>query len=227
MGINKSNIAAIATKGILGGIPYFGPLISEIVFAIIPDRRIQRIETVLKYLVSKIPEIDRPQVEQRIKSPESVDLLEDGFIQASRALSEERKDYIASLIKNSLTNNELKHIEYKKLMSLLSELNDLEILILKSNRISSERDEFWSKHRDSITLSPLTLDALQEDKDKYAFLEAYQLHLINIGLLKPYYSQPRKGTLPEFDHKTGMMEASGYSITYLGELLLRSIDQLE
>jgi hypothetical protein len=38
------------------------------------------------------------------------------------------------------------------------------------------------------------------------------------------YRKSKKGDMPEFDEKTGMVKASGNSITHLGRLLLRSID---
>jgi hypothetical protein len=144
MSTKGTDIAAIIGKGLLGAIPFVGPLAAEIVGAIIPNQRIDRIETVLRLLETKISEEDKEKVKQRIVSPESVDLIEDGFVQASRALSEERKEYIASLLKNSLTDDQLKHIEYKRLLSILGELNDLEVLILKSLTFYTEKKEVRS-----------------------------------------------------------------------------------
>ena len=39
------------------------------------------------------------------------------------------------------------------------------------------------------------------------------------------FKKPKRGELPEFDEKTGMVKVGGYEITSLGRLLLRSIDQ--
>lgn len=228
MSTKGTDIATIIGKGFLGAIPFVGPLAAEIVGAIIPNQRIDRIESLLKLLESKIPEEDRQKVEQRIISQESVDLIEDGFVQASRALSEERKEYIASLLKNSLTDDDLKHIEYKRLLSILGELNDLEILILKSQIIyrgQPEHDEFWEAH-ESALIPPLAhLGSTQEEIDKHTIYQTHKLHLANLGLLKARFKKPKRGELPEFDEKTGMIKAQGYDITSLGRLLLRSIDQ--
>jgi len=46
-----------------------------------------------------------------------------------------------------------------------------------------------------------------------------------MGLLKARFKKPKRGELPAFDDKTGMIKAQGYEITGLGRLLLRSIDQ--
>jgi hypothetical protein len=45
-------------------------------------------------------------------------------------LSDERKEYIANLLKNSLTREDLDHAGKKKLLSLLGELLDPEIILL-------------------------------------------------------------------------------------------------
>lgn len=228
MSTKGTDIATIIGKGLLGAIPFVGPLAAEIVGAIIPNQRIDRIESLLKLLESKIPTEDRQKVEERIIFPESVDLIEDGFIQASRALSEERKEYIASLLKNSLTDDELKHIEYKRLLSILGELNDLELLILKSHTIyrgQPEHKEFWKAHEAALTPPLAHMGAKQEEIDKDIIYQTHKLHLANLGLLKIRFKKPKRGELPEFDDKTGMIKAQGYDITGLGRLLLRSIDQ--
>ena len=228
MSTEKADVIAIIGKGLLGAIPFVGPLAAEIVGTIIPNQRIDRIESILRLLEAKIAEDDRQKVRERIVSPEYVDLMEDGFWQAARALSEERKDYIASLLKNTLTDDELKHIEYKRLMSILDELNDLEILILKSKAIYLHQDgykEFWETHKNSLVLPTLTVgEATQAKIDKETIHKTHELHLTNLGLLKARFITSRQPQ-PEFDYETGKIKASGYNITMLGRLLLRSIDQ--
>ncbi|MCI5162486.1 MAG: hypothetical protein D3917_10825 [Candidatus Electrothrix sp. AX5] len=231
----KADITAIFGKGLFGAIPFVGPLVAEIIGTIIPNQRIDRIESLLRLLESKILEDDKEKVKQRIVSPEYVDLMEDGFWQAARALSEERKDYIASLLKNSLTDDELKYIEYKRLMSILGELNDFEILILKSmsmNRWGKEYNKFWKMHGHLLELPSLVLgEATEERIDKQAIYGAHTLHLTNLGLLKNKASGPIEtksrsmSILAAFDQETKVIKAEDCDITRLGKLLLRSIDQ--
>lgn len=226
--IGKTDIVTIIGKGFLGAIPFVGPLVAEVVGAIIPNQRIDRIESLLKLLESKIPEEDKPKIKQRIISKESIDLIEDSFIQASRALSEERKEYIASLLKNSLINDDLKHIEYKRLLSILCELNDLQILILKLKSLEGKQPkhaEFWDTHKNALT-TPLALaSSSQTEIDKYTIYITHEFHLANLGLLRGIFNVPKKGELPEFDENTGMIKSRRYEITNLGRLLLRCIDQ--
>jgi len=228
MSTKGNDIATIIGKGLVGAIPFVGPLAAEIVGAVIPNQRIDRIESLLKILESKITDEDKSKIKERIAKPESVDLIEDGFIQASRALSEERKEYIASLLKNSLTDEDLKHIEYKRLLSILGELNDLEVLILKSQtmyRRQSEDNEFWEKHEETLSAPGAHLGSSQEEIDEHTIYQTHKAHLASLGLLKIKFKKPKRGELPEFDEKTGMIKAQGYDITSLGRLLLRSIDQ--
>ena len=228
MSTKGTDIATILSKGLVGAIPFVGPLAAEIVGAIIPNQRIDRLESLLQLLESKISEDDQEKVKEKITSQESVDLMEDSFIQASRALSEERKGYIASLLKNSLTNDELEHIEYKRLLTILGELNDLEVLILKSYTMymgTEKHNEFWGKHENAL-MTPITyLGSSQEDTDRHTLFRTHKSHLVNIGLLRQKFKKPKRGELPEFDEKTGMIKAQGYEITPLGRILLRIIDQ--
>lgn len=224
MDINKNDIAAFIGKVSLGAIPYVGPLAGEIISNLIPNQRFDRIASLLKALESKIDETKKAKVEKRMLEEKSIDLMEDGFIQAARALSEERIEYIASLLKNSLTDEDLEHIAYKKLLFLLGELNDFELLILKAYSMPiAKHGEFWSKHH--LNKPRVHLGSSQEEVDKNAIYETYLTNLIRLGLLTIRFQKPKRGELPEFDEKTGMVKSRGYNITSLGRLLLRSIDQ--
>ncbi len=231
--LSKPDIVTIFSKGLLGAVPFVGPLAAEIVGATIPNQRLDRIESYLIKLDSKFKKSDYENVKKRIKKPEYVDLFEDSLIQASRALSEERKEYIGALLKNSLTSDELSYIEYKRLLSLLGEINDIEILMLISQRFntmgcsSPESDEFWEKHRDILQEPPAHMGSSQEEINKHTIYLAHKLHLVNLGLLKPRFKKPRKGEIPEFDEKTGMIKSSGFDSTSLGRMLVKVIDQGE
>lgn len=223
---NKSDIVAILGKGVLGAIPWAGPLVGEIVGNLIPNQRIDRIASLLKALESKIDEEERAKVEERILEEKSVDLMEDGFLLAARALSEERIDHIAALLKNSLTDEDLEHLAYKRLLSLLGELNDIEVLILKFHSIDiAQQQEFRRKHHDALTPPRVHLRPRQEVVDERAIYDTHNANLVRLDLLKMRFRKPRRQELPEFDNRTGMMKANGYQITPLGMLLLRSIDQ--
>ena len=155
MSINKSEVASIIGKGLVGAIPIVGPLVAEIVGSLIPNQRIERIESLLKLLEAKLDEKSILDIEDKLAKPEFIDLVEDSFIQASRSLSIQRRNYIASLLKNSLNEEQTKYIVYKKLLSILGDLNDIEILQLKLYSLHQGEEEyydFWKKHESVLSL---------------------------------------------------------------------------
>ena len=219
------DMAIILSKTALGSIPIVGPLVAEIIGDLIPDLRFKRVFSLLEVLESKIDPKEKAKVEARMLEEKSVDLMEDGFLQAARALSEERIEYIASLLKSSLTDEDLEQRAYKRLLFLLGEINDVEVIILKSYSIyGAERQEFWENHKKVLAVPAAYLGASQEEIDKHAIYETYKVNLAHLRLLRVKFKKPKRGELPEFDEKTGMVKASGYDITSLGRLLLRSID---
>lgn len=228
MDTKTSDVMVSLGKAGAGFIPVVGPIVGEIIGNLIPNQRIDRIASLLKTLESKIDDDEKTKVEKRMLDEKSVDLMEDGFLQATRALSEERIAYIASLLKNSLTDEDLEHIAYKKLLSLLDELNDSEVLILKSYSVSlADRDKFRQKHQGVLASPPAYLGATQELVDKRAIHETHKAQLVRLGLLKIRFKKPKRGEPPEFDEQTGMIKAQAHNLTPLGALLLRSIDSDE
>jgi wyosine [tRNA(Phe)-imidazoG37] synthetase (radical SAM superfamily) len=124
--INRRDIIVSASKAVASFIPYVGPFMAEIIGVVIPNQRWDRISEYVRILNEKVVNL-----EEKINNQESVDLLEDSLLQSARALTRERKEYIASMLKNGLMKEEQTHAEKKKLLSILGELNDIEIIFLK------------------------------------------------------------------------------------------------
>jgi hypothetical protein len=222
----REDVAAAVVRGIVGAAPFVGPLLSEAITATIPNQKIDRVIAFAKELDDRVRYLEGDTVKLRMKDEEFTDLLEDGLIQASRAMSPERRSYIASLLVNSITNKQLSHIEEKKLLSLLGELNDAEILTLKFySLLPNEKREFAALHEDLFKPISRTFRSPQIDLDRGALHDSYRAKLIEVGLLDLDYKRVQKGEMPEFDERTGRIRANGYKLTSLGKLLLRSIEQ--
>jgi len=222
---NKADIAALLVKGTVGVIPLWGPMIAETLTAIIPNQKMDRVISFLSILEYKLKDIEGDVLKQKMQTEEFTDLLEDGFVQASRALSEERKQYIASMLKNGLSSEELDHLEKKTLLQILGQLNDAELIILKAESLPHDKiADFWKTHESSLDYNRPTFGCGQEVVDKAAVRNTFRQHLVQLGLLGPRYSKPKKGEMPEFDDRTGALKASSYSVTSLGDLLLRYVD---
>lgn len=131
-GATPRDLTVALTRGVLGALPIIGPLAAEVVGAIIPNQRLDRIESLLSTLERRVQPIDPQAVAARFRDLEFVDVLEDGMQQAARAVEPERIGHIAALLKNSIAEEELQRLRDKRLLAILSELNSVKILILTS-----------------------------------------------------------------------------------------------
>ena len=165
-------------------------------------------------------------LESQLNNGEFTDLIEEGFRQAARSLSDERRQYIASLIINSLSSENISYAESRHLLRILDEVNDIEIIWLRSYREATMGDdkEFWETHRNVLEPVPVTAyGSSQETLDKHTLQESYKEHLFQLRLFERRYRMDHKTKEPTFDTWTGTQEVEGYEITSLGRLLLKEI----
>lgn len=222
---NASDRTASALKAALGAVPVVGSVLQEAVSVIIPNQRIDRIALMLKCFAQKVKDIEDEVLRQKMRGEEFTDLLEDAIPQAARSLSDDRRDYIAAFLKNSLTREELEHIHKKKLLSILGELNDAEIIFLRRESLRQpEKQQLYETHE--VVLSPVRagIGSPREDHDKNAFRRSFQDKLHELGLLRKKFVRVQQGKMPEMDEKTGMLKAQFPELTQLGKALLRYID---
>ena len=145
---SKTDLAAALIRGILGAAPIVGPMVAEAITAAIPNQKSDRVVLFIKCLEDKLKYLEADLLSEKMKSEQFGDLLEDALLQAARALTPERREYIASLLAKSFTETDLDHIAQKKLLSLLNELNDAEILILKFHSLpdGAERESMIARY---------------------------------------------------------------------------------
>lgn len=140
------------SKGSLGTVPYVGSLLSEIIGNVIPNQRIDRISKFLKTIDSKISTIPIEKINMFFNNPEFSDFFEEGFYQASRAITDERREYISNVIYNGLSKDKINIEKSKFLLIVLNQLSDSEIIWLKFYSIfeTQERSNFLEKHNDIL-----------------------------------------------------------------------------
>ena len=203
-----------------------GPLIAEIVGNVIPRQRVDRISEFVRLLDNRLRQMEQSVLDGKFREPAVIDLLEDAFLQAARATSHERLEHIANVVANGLSADELKEAEAKRMLWLLGQLNESEIVILRSRLVMTREDaeedtEFWSKHAELLAPDTTVMGSFEEDFEEAALKASYRQHLHDLGLLRQRYKKPRRGELPEFDERTGTMKASGSDVTRLGKMFLR------
>ena len=214
-----------AIKGFLGIVPFAGSLLAELAGTVIPNQRLDRITKFAETLERKLSGLEQDFIRSQLKNENFSDLLEEGARQAARSLSDERRDYIANLITNSLSQQDIEYIESKHLLRILGELNDIEVVWLRFylEPVMNGDNEFRERHSSILTPIMATMSDPPSAIEKEALQDSYKEHLSRLGLLRPRYKTDSKTHLPDFDKFTGEQEVRGYQITSLGRLLLKQI----
>jgi hypothetical protein len=163
----------------------------------------------VQLLEQQVTTVDRDleRIVQRLRTEEGLDLFEDGIVQASRAVAGERRQHLANILARSLTQDELKFAESKKLLNLFQELADPEIIMLvfysERQVIGSDRlRELTNKYPEILRPISREIGLPQDQIDKAALQDSYRNTLVRFGLLR---------------------ENSTEGLTSLGRLLVRQM----
>lgn len=227
---NRTDLLVSAAKSIVGIVPFAGPLLSELVGTFIPSQRIDRLTKYVVELDNRLSHFQIGFIKQELTKEECVDLFEEGFRQATRALSDERRSYIASIVENGLSNEHISYLETKYLLNLLENINDAEVIWLRfylEPSIGPVDVDFRERHKNILNPACAALGSPQDEIDKEALQNSYADHLERLGLIRPHFRMDNKTVLPEFDSFSGKQSVSYYDLTNLGQLLLRFIGLYE
>ncbi|MDY0282134.1 MAG: hypothetical protein RBR35_16430 [Salinivirgaceae bacterium] len=206
---SRDRLVSIA-KGVAGALPFIGSAVSEIMGSVIPNLRFERVVIFLKTLEEKIGGIDErlKSFEKNLQTEEGIDLLEEGIIQASRAVSEERKQRLARLVGRALSEEELNHQEGRKLLNIYRELTDQEIVWLIYYSLNpvlgkGPHTDWVEKHPEILMPISREMGAPSEQHERGALQDSYKSTLMQLGL-----TTERNRTI---------------SLTTLGQMLVRYI----
>jgi hypothetical protein len=226
---NKIDIISSTAKSILGAVPFVGPLLVELVDNLIPNQRIDRLSKYVVELDKKLSDLPIDKLKNLLKNEECIDLFEEGFIQASKSLTDQRRTQIASVVRNGLDENSITYSESKYVLKLLQELNEQEIIWLRFYLVPTigGDKEYRNKHKNILDPIHATLGADEKTIEKAALQYSYKEHLERIGLIRSHYRIDKNTGIPEFDKFTGKPSVSYRDLTALGRLLLKQIDLLE
>lgn len=228
LNVSTSDYITSLAKGAFGAIPFAGPIAAEIIGHAIPNQRADRIVRFVELLEERVKHLEQDAFRERCLEQDSVDLIEDALFQAARAKSEARLEHLVNIVAHGLTDEDTKQAEASKMLWLLEKLNDVEVILLRSRLVQTREDvqrdaEFREKHATIIAPRGTHMGSSWEEIEEEAIHKSYKQHLVELGLLRPNFKQPRRNELPEFDSRTGMMKANGHDITLLGKMLLRYV----
>ncbi|WDE97665.1 hypothetical protein PQO03_17715 [Lentisphaera profundi] len=226
---NKQDLKASVLKSTVGIVPFAGPFLSEVVGAVIPNQRIDRIGKFVKELDERLSRFEQSYLNELIKDEECVDLIEECFISASRGISQDRRKYIATLLENGLSEERIEFLETKYLLKLLNELNDMEVLWLRYfyDTTRGGDSEFREKHADVFKIVVVSIGSDEETRRKGALQESYKDHLKRLRLIDEKIKFDRKLGMPEYDQVTGKPKSYYNNVSVLGNNLLRYIGMIQ
>ena len=222
---NWVDLSVASGKGVANLIPFVGPFLAEIIGYTIPNQRMDRVAKFATELQARLDSFQENLLQSLLSNEEFTILLEEGIRQAASAVSDERRDYIASLLINGLNSEQLEFAESKHVLRMLGEINDVEVVWLKYHEVAltDEREAFLEKHKETLMEVYAHLQSTPEELDKEALQKSYKEHLTQLGLLTPWFRMDMETRTPKFDGITGSMEIQSYLITGLGRLLLKEI----
>lgn len=226
---NKSDWAAVMAKGGLGSIPFAGSFLAEIAGALIPNQRLDRLVKYATELNSRLEKIPEELMDQLRNNEQFIDLVEESFVRASRASSEERRQYIVSIVQHGISNDEAIINNAKYLLGLLSELNDNEVIWLRyfHERTLHDKGQFRALHNNILAPVQVVLGSSKEERQKGAIQESYKEHLERLGLIKSHIKMNKDLGVPEYNTFTNKPEIRYSEATTLGNMLLENIGLIE
>ncbi|WP_201529452.1 hypothetical protein [Psychrobacter frigidicola] len=150
----------------------------------------------LQALDLKVSQIDEKfeYFKVNLASEECIDLLEEGMLQASRSISRERKERLASILGKSLGEETLKYEESKKILNIFRELTDPEVIWLiyyslepglgQGPRYDLVQQYPEILHPISKTFTGLNEQLENEQLEKAALQDSHKDTLLRLGLIQ-------------------------------------------
>lgn len=234
---NRRDHAVALVRSVASAVPAVGGGIAEAISAMVRDQRVDRVVAYVRELTMRLDQLDR-----QINGDNSltVDLLEDTVIQSARALSQQRNQYLASVMADSADVSPEQYEFNKKLLQILAELTDRDIDILKAHTDFTELHRLkqgwpWSEPMAIAERKSLEPDEKFERESRRASFDVHVATLERFGLLVAEREQPSEsGRIVEhggpmvadvahLDRDTGLPKIKSYKVTTLGRLLLTRI----
>jgi hypothetical protein len=130
-------------------------------------------------LARRLASVEEAALRERLRDPENVALFEEGAYQAARAISEERRQRIAELVAAGIADDRRDYIESHRLLRLLGELDDGEVIILAGYLRKKLARDYWDRHANVLH----TPTSPRDDIALWAIRRAGGDNLRRLGLL--------------------------------------------
>jgi hypothetical protein len=216
--------AVVASKALLGIVPFAGSILAELAGSAIPNQRLDRVAKFAAELDRRLVGIESEVTKQKWNDDRFLELAEEVVRQAARATSDQRREYLATLLSAEMTREQIDEHDGRHLLRILGELNDVEVVWLRHYAGNSFRwhYEFQDLHREILDLK-VVADYPSDDARMAAsaLKESYLSHLVQLGLMEDHLSVNANG-IPEMEWG-GRKFRVRREITHLGAMLLELI----
>jgi hypothetical protein len=175
-----------AAKSILGAAPFAGSLLVEIAGVVIPNQRLDRVARFAAELERRLAQLEQGFVISQLQDEQFTDLVEEALWQASRSLSDERRQEIAHLLASSLASADISYIESKHLLRIAGQLNDIELIRLGrfAFDVTMEGQEYSERHWGVLAPVGADFDSTQGEIDRETLQMSFDEHLEQLGLVR-------------------------------------------
>lgn len=130
---NKTDFITSTLKGVFGIIPFAGPAAQELLGAIIPRQRMDRVVVFIEKLASEFENLQEQYDEliSRMYEPKYSSLFYKSCVYSADSVTPERIDYIKNLFVYGLNQVENEIDKAEALLNLLNKINDTEVVYLR------------------------------------------------------------------------------------------------
>jgi hypothetical protein len=212
LGNTMADRTAALARSLAGSAPIAGPFLAELITAIIPNQRLDRVEAFLFLLAA---ELDRLGASPKATLEASIPLVEEGIAQATRAFTDERRQFLARCVAHGIAADELGKLQELKILRILGELGDDDLLLLDAN---NERNG-WTK-LEAIRPPFASLSASDEVHVRHELYRASYRKLEALGLLN-FSMSKGEYDMPQYDHD-GQLKGHHY-VSSLGRMVLQRV----
>lgn len=216
--------AVVASKALLGMVPFAGSILAELAGIAIPNQRLDRVVKFAVELDRRLAGIESEVLKWKWRDDQFLELAEEVVRQAARATSDQRREYLAAVLSTEMTQEQIDEHDHRHLLRILGELNDVEVVWLRHYAGNGFRGhhEFQDCHRE--VLEPKVVADYPSDDARMAasaLKESYLSHLVQLGLMEDQLSTGVNG-VPEMEWG-GKKFRVRRDITHLGAMLLELI----
>jgi hypothetical protein len=193
---NESDHAATALQSLTSLVdvvaPGLGSFFGTMIGYVLPNQRLERFGAFATKLARRLQIVEGSVDELRAQyirlaqefGPEQRALFEDGAYAAIRATTDDRIDVVSRIVAEGLAGDEVKATEQRRVLDLIGDLSDEDIVVLCSYTSKFGRDDEWrALHSQVLTPVRAGIGSSQDDLDQQVLRDLRTDRLLRLGVL--------------------------------------------